>query len=333
MDNRSIELRAENEISKQLTKMNLFVCKPLFDKLGSDLLIIENIQAKPKLTIVQSKGRSIECVGNSNVKINSLYVTPNFIVFVYIEDKKNASQEYLYCFFEEDVKAWNKNSGNFILYIPNKFSINQYFQTHSYYGNTEKQERIKIISQTSKLDLASFAKDISLGLQSVINWRENDIIPSLEVMHSIYDRYDITKSSLTQDILLYISGIIREGELERRIDEFHHDLSFEFLTNTFIASSINLASIFDELEISKIHQYQAGACQRYLGYSKYIIIEMTYKLKDIETKGLYCFVKDDAVDAIELLIHKSEQLESMTNLLTGTGRELQNQIIEISSKI
>lgn len=39
MDNKPLEGRAENETSKQLTKLGLFVCKPYFDVSGSDLLI------------------------------------------------------------------------------------------------------------------------------------------------------------------------------------------------------------------------------------------------------------------------------------------------------
>jgi len=328
MDNKPLEGRAENEISKQLSKLGLFVCKPYFDISGSDLLVIENLEVKPKLTIIQSKGRTVKEGKNSNVKINKAYLNKNFIVFVYIEQDTNIHEDYLYCFFHEEISTWKSEGENFVLYIPNKFHEVEYFQRHLYYKNYTKFERVKEISKTSELDFASFMKDVSLGLQAEINWRENAIFPSFEIMESIYGNYDINKSNLTQDILLYITGIIREKELENKYDDFHDHLSFEFLSHTFHAASSDVNSIFEQIKIKEILKVNSGRSERYLGYNKFFLLDLKYEYHGISSEGIYCFIKDDACDAIELILHKNENLSPETNILNGNAKDIRELIIQ-----
>ena len=332
MDNRPLELRAENEVSKQLTKLGLFVCKPMFDSSGSDLLIVENLENTPKLVIIQSKGRSIKKNQNSNVKINSQYLDPNFIVFIYVEKEDENRMDYLYCFFQEHVCQWTLKNGNYILNVPTKFNEDEYFLENDFSINQEKSDRIVQICQKSEIDFANFIKDMSLGLQSEINWKEEGIFPSLESLNRIYINYDVRKTTLGQDILFYVSGIKKESELEDRLAEFPNDLSFEFLTNTFLASSSNITSIFEDIEIYNIKQVECGVTTRYLGYTKYIILEMDYSYKNIVSEGAYCFVKDDDVDAIEMFIHKNDLIKSETNFIEGNAKEIQHKILSTIGK-
>ena len=101
MDNKRLETQAEDFIKSQLSKYDFKVTKPSFDKKGSDLIILDNIDNKySHFLIVQNKGRTISN-SNTNVEIPINYIKNNFILFIYtIDDQKN---ENLFLFFADDI--------------------------------------------------------------------------------------------------------------------------------------------------------------------------------------------------------------------------------------
>jgi hypothetical protein len=119
MDNKPLELQAEKLIEHKLLKHGLLVTKPSFDKEGTDLLIIKDISHKITPFIkVQCKGRTIK--NSSNVIIAAKYVEENFVVFLYIQEEET-KDDFLYVFFQDDIKRWRTEGGNFKLTIPKDF--------------------------------------------------------------------------------------------------------------------------------------------------------------------------------------------------------------------
>lgn len=126
MDNKPLELQAEKLIEHKLIKHGLLVTKPSFDKEGTDLLIIKDISKKITPFIkVQCKGRTIK--SNSNVTIPTKYVEENFIVFLYLEEE-NTKEDFLYVFFQDDIKRWRTVGASFQLTLPKDFQNREEFK-------------------------------------------------------------------------------------------------------------------------------------------------------------------------------------------------------------
>jgi hypothetical protein len=126
MDNKPLEIQAERLIEHKLIKHGLLVTKPSFDKEGTDLLIIKDISHKITPFIkVQCKGRIIK--SNSNVTIPTKYVEENFVVFLYLE-AEGTKDEFLYVFFQDDIRRWRTVGVNFQLTIPKDFQKREEFK-------------------------------------------------------------------------------------------------------------------------------------------------------------------------------------------------------------
>jgi hypothetical protein len=134
MDTKPVEIQAESLIEHKLIKHNFLVAKPSFDKEGADLLIVKNITKKITPFIkIQCKGRLVD--NRSNVKIPQKYIDENFVVFLYIE-KKESKEDFLYVFFEKDIKKWTLKEDVYQLNIPKKFDTQEKYRDQIF--NKEK---------------------------------------------------------------------------------------------------------------------------------------------------------------------------------------------------
>ncbi len=126
MDNKPLEIQAESLIKHKLIKHGLIVAKPSCDKEGADLLIIKDISQKITPFIkVQCKGRTIK--RTSHVTIPTKYVEENFVVFLYLE-AEGTKDEFLYVFFQDDIRRWRTVGVNFQLTIPKDFQKREEFK-------------------------------------------------------------------------------------------------------------------------------------------------------------------------------------------------------------
>ena len=129
IDNKPFEDEAESFIKNKLLRYDFNVAKPTFDILGADLLILDNIDTKySKVLKIQSKGRTLKSTTNS-VKIHESCITDEFIVFLYAIVNEDKVKEYLFTFFKEDIKKWNKNNENYVLSFTAKSILNDSFQS------------------------------------------------------------------------------------------------------------------------------------------------------------------------------------------------------------
>jgi len=87
-------------------------------------------------------------------------------------------------------------------------------------------------------------------------------------------------------------------------------------------------SIFEQIKIKEILKVNSGRSERYLGYNKFFLLDLKYEYHGISSEGIYCFIKDDACDAIELILHKNENLSPETNILNGNAKDIRELIIQ-----
>ena len=116
MDTNQLEKQAENYISSQLSKFDFLVSKPLYDKNGCDLQILDHASNPTRLLRIQSKGRSIS--NDTNVEIPKKYVNDNFVLFVYLIDENR--NEHLYAFFDEQIKLFPSDAKHYNIFFPKK---------------------------------------------------------------------------------------------------------------------------------------------------------------------------------------------------------------------
>ena len=158
MDNKQLELQAEKLIEHKLIKHGLLVTKPSFDKEGTDLLIIKDISQKITPFIkVQCKGRTIK--SNCNVTIPTKYVEENFVTFLYLE-KEETKDDFLYVFFQDDIRRWRTVGANFQLTIPKDFQKREEFK--------EQLLNTKTITKIENILLKQAVNQLTKTNQSII---------------------------------------------------------------------------------------------------------------------------------------------------------------------
>lgn len=117
-DNTKLEYTAEELIAHRLQLFDLLVAKPKFDRNGADLLAFMELADGVKFCRIQCKGRTVK-KSNSHVEIPKGYVTPSFVLFVFVDDGSFDSNN-LYCFIASDIQAWSKNDKYYTLGIKQK---------------------------------------------------------------------------------------------------------------------------------------------------------------------------------------------------------------------
>ncbi|WP_341904776.1 hypothetical protein [Fluviicola taffensis] len=201
IDNKPLEEQAENYIKSQLLKFDFNVLKPSFDKKGSDLIIVDNIEKQNiRLIKVQSKGRKIS-TKSTNVKIPKTYVQDDFILFIYTID--NHKNEACFLFLPDDMKQWKLNGSDFVLSFNENKVLTKYFKDkllNQILANQIKQ----LLSKTEIMEYTSIIIDGIFLEKAIITttqtfqkiWPDKNLIkPKLnEIIEIILSQYDRFKS-------------------------------------------------------------------------------------------------------------------------------------------
>jgi hypothetical protein len=146
MDTTKIEYTAEDLISHKLQRGDILVAKPKFDRKGTDLLAFVEMNDGVKFCRIQCKGRTV-INKNSEIKIPCDYVTPGFIVFLYVE-AGNSNETNLFCFFSSEIKNWKTRGNNYCLSINREKFLSEF---ESYRFNDSKIELIKIVIRNAEV--------------------------------------------------------------------------------------------------------------------------------------------------------------------------------------
>ncbi len=116
MDTTKVEYTAEDLIAHVLQRHALLVAKPKFDREGADLLVFAELADGVKFCRIQCKGRTLINSDTTNIKIPKSYVSPSFVVFLFV-DTGVVEDINLYCFFSSDIEQWKTTSKNYVLSI------------------------------------------------------------------------------------------------------------------------------------------------------------------------------------------------------------------------
>ena len=142
MDTTLMEYTAEDLIAHKLQRSGILVAKPKFDREGTDLIALKEVNDGARFCRIQCKGRSLINSRKSSVKIPTKYAATNsFILFIFIEDGSNDT--HLYIFFKKDLEKWSTNDQN--EYVVN-FTIKNFKEKFEKFVFCP--EKIKILEET-----------------------------------------------------------------------------------------------------------------------------------------------------------------------------------------
>lgn len=243
MDNKPLEEQAENYIKSQLINFGFNVAKPSFDKKGSDILIIDNIDTKKtRVLIVQSKGRNVN-ESFTSVKVPRSYVEDNFLLFLYtVDDERN---NLLFLFFAEDIRTWHINNNDEYILTFNCKNIKSNNYNEKLF-NQKLAEKIRLL--LSNVEIKNYTSLIIDGIflekaidktkqtYSEIYPNKKFVKPDLNtVINNILESYDRfkTKKKIVNCYLLLSESF----DLESRIS-INHD------SNIFRTSNGNQVKVF-----------------------------------------------------------------------------------------
>lgn len=212
-DNKPIELEAENYVCSRLAKMNLRYSKPNFDLNGGDIIVINQIDKNSYKSIsVQVKGRDITN-NNSNVKIHKNYIADNFVFFLYLRIN-NDLDDYLYCFFDNDISSWELKDDNYYLNIPQKSIEENIFNTYLF--SKDKASKVSDIlnKQQEKHYIENTEWNLTLLENNIRLWQTTKCLPDHNLTRWFLENTNPNYSLISHNIFLTCLAIIHSDILQ-----------------------------------------------------------------------------------------------------------------------
>lgn len=292
MDNLPLDNEAEDLIKNRLAKNDIRFAKPNFDRLGLDILAIEFIDRNHfRHVTIQSKGRNVT-TAPSNVSIPINYVNDNFVCFLYLKVIGDA-KDYLFCFFENDIKQWNVNGKEYVLYIPKKFNDKKLFQDAEF--NNDKVNLIKsLLSRSiSKPRELIFENKFSPIETSIDMWRLTGGLPDFKITSWFMDNLDFSTTLISHDLYLLYLGILHGDAMQSSVDNLFYPLTTYANCDT---------PIFNDLEVINSEEPYSTIGTWFITYNRCACLSLTIKLGGQEVKALYSKLGDSEEFVETLLI-------------------------------
>lgn len=292
-DNKPIELEAENYVCSRLAKMNLRYSKPNFDSDGGDIIVINQINKDIYKSIkVQVKGRDITS-NNSNVIIHKSYITDNFVFFLYLKIKEDYN-DYLYCFFDNDISSWELRDDNYYLNIPQKSIENNVFSTYSF----SKDKASKVSDILNKQQELYFIKNTDWNLTLLENnirlWQTTKCLPDHNLTSWFLENTNLNYSLISHNIFLTCLAIIQSDKLET-ISAV--DYMFNYIKNYEIKT---------EATISDIKVVETFSSNWLITYSKSRVDLLLLKYNGVFQNALRLMFGDNEVQVEGILIENGD---------------------------
>jgi hypothetical protein len=171
---------------------------------------------------VQCKGRTIKT--NSNVTISRSYVEDNFVVFLYVEEDET-KEDFLYVFFQEDIKEWKIKDGVFRLSIPRNFSDEDYFEKRIFTQETIFKIENILVKQAASQKLTK--TNYSVVIDGI--FLEQAVIQTRDIYRKIHSEKTLIKPTIDgiiKQLLKYVSIECQEKVNFYLICSDHFDLEF-----------------------------------------------------------------------------------------------------------
>jgi hypothetical protein len=198
MDTSKLQIQAEDYIKSKLLKHDFWVSKPQYDELGGDLHILDDVNRPTRLLRIQCKGRTL--ITSTNLRIPKHYLSDNFILFLYLEDKDK--NENLYIFFPEEILEFSATKTTYNLYCSHTNFRSKYAK--SIFTNDKaidlriRLKSAKIKEETTVL-IDSFCFENALKgtlnvYEEIYPDRQLSLPNTLEVIKQVLKCYDRSKS-------------------------------------------------------------------------------------------------------------------------------------------
>lgn len=269
MDTTHIEYTAEDLIAHKLQRAGLLVSKPKFDREGTDLIALLQVNDGAKFCRIQCKGRSLKNSDHTNVTVPVEYVKGAFCLFLYVD--KGDETTNLYCFFPEnfqnrwEIKTDAKSQKKYYyLYIHKKFFHNQDESNMAEYTfNNEKvctlkniitksnsQEEIELFDLIKKqqelIALTKKKNDIE-NYVNEIKYLEKSIKHQEEIIENNIKQFELVCENLLKELPKEIVDKIRllktNGTSEQEVFEKLSQHTLENISKTKLEYAISY--IFD----------------------------------------------------------------------------------------
>lgn len=247
-DNRPMQLEAEDYVCSRLAKINLRYSKPNFDESGGDIIVINQITEDNFKSIkVQVKGRNITN-NNSNIVIYKNYVTDNFIFFLYLRID-NDFNDYLYCFFDNDITKWESKDDKYYLNIPQN-SI----ESNRFNANLFTQEKVKKIfeiieKQEEKYNIENTEWNLTLLENNIRLWQTTECLPDPKLTKWFLENTNPDYALISHNVFLTCLAIIYSEELETisAVDYMFLYLKYYEIQNDASISNIKVVKTFTNI--------------------------------------------------------------------------------------
>ncbi|MBT2760457.1 hypothetical protein [Paenibacillus sp. ISL-20] len=324
-DNSALAISAENYISNRLYRYRILLAKPFFDRDGADLLALRSVNDNAKFIRIQSKGRTIAKGKKSFLSIPKSYVTPSFVVFLYVEVESEVDlKSYLYCFFNDEIYNWAQNDENFNLTIPTDFFKREHFIRNEF--NDIKAERlIKLIEfNNQNIEFSCLLpNEIEILNNCLIIWKIVGVFPDANMLELFHMKIQPGAMSIQQLIFLYYSSFLKNEELQ----ELNEDVSYELFFNEIKNLNNTDIPIFNEYKLLEVTTITMGSISEYHQYNKYIISELTVEIESSACLAIYIFCRDDKGEGIEMILIKDDFKNFRVRYIPLSSQKYDDEIV------
>ena len=294
-DNKPIENEAVDYIKNRLAKCNINFAEPNFDKKGSDLLALKKVDEYTyKFLTIQAKGRTI-FEKASSVVIPVEYIQEDFVVFIYIKTESK-TDDYLYCFFYEELSKWIVKNEKAILSIPPDFKDVQYFTENEWRDSVIKNIETKLHNTNSEINQTLRFDSEYSTLESLLElWRTYHIPIHTNIIKSIYEDFDLSR------ILIRHQAFILYSYLKQ---SFNDEINFGF-DHLFWDFKMS-ANRFSKLEVT-LYEYIPTCMDWFITYRKSSVGEIV----DPESEDIigFYFALGDNEEEVQVAVYNNDEVD------------------------
>lgn len=291
---------AENYISSSLAKYQLLVTKPLFDRQGIDLLVIGEIDSEVKLGFIQCKGRTIGLNRGNSVEVSVGYVKKNFVLFLYLLPVDR--EEFLCCFFHDDIVKWPRRKNEFYLSIPKGFRRNAYFLLNRFCDSKAKQLLLLLKTESANESISNFFTSANDLLEfEYQKWVRTGLLPNLETVRLMMRQAVLTSIDLSRRVFVLICFYLCEIE-EPEIEDLPLIMT---LINDLLCSETHRSFPIDEASIEAVHSFSLSLHEEIQDYQKYFHSEVSVRMDNRSVTGMIFVLQSELGHGIEVFLEKA----------------------------
>lgn len=294
-DNKPIENEAVDYIKNRLAKCNINFAEPNFDKKGSDLFALKKLDEYTyKFLTIQAKGRTV-FEKPSSVVIPVEYIQEDFVVFIYLKTESK-TDDYLYCFFYEELSTWNVKNDKATLSIPTNFKDIQYFIENEWSDSKIKSFENKLDNTNSEINQTLRFDSEYSTLESLLElWRTYKIPIHTSIIKNIYEDFDLNRILIRHEAFVVYSYL--KQSFNDEIDFGFDHLFWDFKMN---------ANRFSEMKVT-LYEHIPTCMDWFITYRKSWVGEIVDPNSE-EIIGFY-FELGDNGEKVQVAVYNNDDVD------------------------